>query len=191
MGKAEVLTYDGQPLESKITDKGVEINVSSVSPDAHMTVLRLKYSDGLNIADGSELDLGLKGDELILQARNAKLKGRKVALINNSFISDWARSDAESSWEMNVPAPGKYKVKIVYACKEIVENADVIELSVSGKTVSGEILATESADSFKIQELGGISLNQVGSTNCTLKFQGDKTSRDFRLMTVIFVPVTD
>lgn len=77
-------------------------------------MLRLKYS-GMEIAkptvDGPEFTV----DELILPARGAQLKGKTIRH-EGGHIGCWIDPKESVSWVLNVPAPGKFRVRALYAC---------------------------------------------------------------------------
>ncbi|MEP4808220.1 MAG: alpha-L-fucosidase, partial [Luteolibacter sp.] len=70
-GASEVSTYDGKSLPSSAAKTGLEIDLSGAEAEPHATVLRIKYSGGLKAGKAPSANLGLKGDELSLDAKDA------------------------------------------------------------------------------------------------------------------------
>lgn len=46
-GKVDAVSYQGDPLSVKSTKSGIEIDLSSIKPDAYATVIRLNYEDSV------------------------------------------------------------------------------------------------------------------------------------------------
>jgi len=187
--QAEAFTYEKTPLPVTITKDGLVIDLSSASAHPHATVLRLKYTGGRKVIESSSA-LSLTGDELILQARDAWLSGKKNKLHDNSYVGYWTDASDTAQWTLNVPAPGKYAVKVVYSCAKSHSGSDV-QLTVAGKTLTAKVGPTASWEQFEQMDFGVVNLNQVGETTCTIGF-GEHKGRDlFNLKTIIFVPVAD
>ncbi|MEN8662946.1 MAG: alpha-L-fucosidase [Lentimonas sp.] len=189
-GTLKALTHDGKPLVSSSTKAGLEIDLSSATAESHTTVLRIKYSGGRKVAKTVTLDLGVQGDELTLEAKAAKLSGKENRLQNTEYIGYWTDASDTATWTLNVPAPGKYAVKLLYACQKSCAGSTA-KLTVGGKTLTTKVSATKSWEDFKLLEMGIIDLNQVGATDCTIGFGAEKRKALFNLKLVLFVPVAD
>jgi len=145
---------------------------------------------GENIKTGAASEDFEAVDELILQARDAWLSGKKNKLHDNSYVGYWTDASDTAQWTLNVPAPGKYVVKVVYSCAKSHSGSDV-QLTVAGKTLTAKVGPTASWEQFEQMDFGVVNLNQVGETTCTIGF-GEHKGRDlFNLKTIIFVPVAD
>ncbi|MEN8862626.1 MAG: hypothetical protein ABF315_05505, partial [Lentimonas sp.] len=168
----------------------LEIDLSSATAESHTTVLRIKYSGGRKVAKTVTLDLGVQGDELTLEAKAAKLSGKENRLQNTEYIGYWTDASDTATWTLNVPAPGKYAVKLLYACQKSCAGSTA-KLTVGGKTLTTKVSATKSWEDFKLLEMGIIDLNQVGATDCTIGFGAEKRKALFNLKLVLFVPVAD
>ena len=180
-------TYAGKALEVSETKNGISIDLSSATATAHATVLRVNYS-GMSARIVSENGYQFSGDELVLQARAAKLSGKKITLENGVHIGYWSEPNATASWDLNVPAPGVFRVKALYACKKSYDGSDA-QLSIGDKTLSAKVKATRGWESFELLDFGEINLNQVGTIDCTLGFGETRKSALFNLKTLIFEPV--
>ncbi|MDF7823541.1 alpha-L-fucosidase [Pontiellaceae bacterium B12227] len=187
-GQLKAFTYTNVPLPVSIKKKGIEIDVSSLIADPYATVLRLKYSKGWKTVGSAGTALELSGDELMLQARNAVLKGKAIKLENNSHIGFWTDPMATASWTLNVPAPGMYRVKALYACAKGYAGTDA-RLTVGGKVLTAQVKPTAGWQQFELMEFGEVNLNQVGATDCTLGFGKSRSKALFNLKSVIFEPV--
>ncbi|MCP5535507.1 MAG: alpha-L-fucosidase [Akkermansiaceae bacterium] len=186
-GEIKALTYDGKPLASSATKGGLEVDLSSTTPEPQATVIRIKYSGGRKAADASSIDLGLKGNELSLLAKDAKLSGKANKLENNAYIGYWTDSSDTATWTLNVPAPGKYTVKLLYSCDKRYAGSSA-QLTVAGKTLSTLVTPTKGWKHFELMEMGDVNLDQVGDTRCTLGFGPKKGKALFNLKLVLFVP---
>lgn len=189
-GELNAFIYARKPLASFPRQGGLEVDLSSVTPEPHTTVLRIEYKGRRELIFESDIDLGLKGNELVLDAKKAKLSGKDNQLQNNEFIGFWTNASDTASWELNVPAPGKYKVKLLYACERAYAGSTA-KLTVLGKTLSAEVEATKAWDDFGLMDMGVIDLDQVGATQCTVGFGAIKGKALFNLKNVVFIPITD
>ena len=178
-------TYDGDPLPLEEGKGGLSIDVSSADEEPIATVFRLQYSDGIQVKKPTN-KIELKGDELILQASTAKLSGEKLALEKNSEIGGWGAAGDEAEWSLDVPAPGKYTVKVLYSYDFVKDSS--IELMVGGETLKKEIKPTGSKTKFKLLDLGVMNLNQVGTTTCTVRFKEQDRQVPLNLKTIYFIP---
>ena len=135
------------------------------------------------------LDLGikLKGDELILEGRKARLTGKQNRVEENSHVGFWTDPSDTASWNMEIPALGKYVVKILYACQPSYSGSDVL-MKVGGKQLTAEVTPTKGWKDFKIMSMGTLQLDQVGTTTCTVGFGERRKKALFNLKCVIFVP---
>ncbi|MDQ8179571.1 alpha-L-fucosidase [Pelagicoccus sp. SDUM812005] len=186
-GKVKATTYQGRGLAAKAGGNDLEIDLSKAKPESSATVIRLKYSGGMK-AHEQVIDLGLKGDELILEAGNAEVTGRKLVLVNKKYVSGWLDAEDRVSWTLNVPAPGKYLVKALYA-NDV--DGSPVSVTVGDQTLSGKIEASGSKNQYQLTELGHMELNQVGATNCSISFDRPSGKRILRFKTLIFVPVEE
>ena len=186
-GKVETFTYKGESLPVTAGEIGIEIDISSVTPDPYATVLRVKYQDwkALNLApDGVEFT----GDELILRARDAQLHGEDLRLRDSGYISRWIKRENKVSWTLNVPAPGKFKVSALYACADGYQGSDA-KLSVGGQTLTVSVPVTAGWGLYNVLDFGEITLDQVGPTECVLGYGKIKKKSLFDLKAIVFRPV--
>jgi alpha-L-fucosidase len=184
----QVLTYDGNPLAATATNAGLEIDLSSATPEAQATVLRIQYSGRQTVAKAATLDLGLKGDELTLGAKEAKLNGKAIRFKDDEYIGYWTNASDTAAWTLNVPAPEKYTVSLLYSCAPGYQGSTA-KLTIGDKTITASVPATKGWDNFERMELGIIDLNQVGTTKCTIGFGDKKGKALFNLKLVIFTPI--
>ncbi|MDP4777242.1 MAG: hypothetical protein NWR76_04790, partial [Opitutales bacterium] len=131
-----------------------------------------------------------KGDELMLQATNAKLHGSTIRMQADSYIGFWTDSKETASWTLNVPAPGTYAVKYLYSCAKGYGGSDVL-LRVGGQSLSAQVQPTKDWEDFQLLEAGTIKLNQVGTANATVGFGKQQGKALFNLKAVIFEPISD
>lgn len=192
MGEFKAYTYQGKQLPVSAVNNNIKIDVSSVNPSKYATVLRIKYSGGIQKINktSSIIGLDLKGDELVLQASEAKLTGNKNKIYQNSYIGSWTSHSDTASWKFDVPAPGKYLVKVIYACDEKSSGGDVM-VKVDGNTITKTVTSTKGWQDYQLLEIGTLNLNQVGSTTCTIGFGNKKSQTLFNLKSVLLIPVTD
>lgn len=189
--KAEAATYGGSALPVTVTKAGLEIDVSSTTAIPLATVLRISYR-GVRKADAPPVDVGLKlkGDELTLQAPAAKLSGKVNRLQHNSYIGFWTDPSDTASWTLNIPAPEKFAVKVLYACDKQYSGSDV-RLTIGGKTLTARVTPTQNWETFKLLDLGIVELNKVGTVDCTVGFGKTKGKALLNLKSIYFVPVTE
>ena len=187
-GTFAAFTYGGKPLDVSSVTGGLEIDLTPTVSEPHATVLRIKYKGGLKIASASSVDLGLKGNELVLEAKQARLSGKVNRLEKNQHIGYWSDASDTASWTLNVPAPGNYAVKLLYSCEKPYAGSTA-ELTVDGKTLSAEVKPSKGWEDFELMELGEINLAQVGATSCTVGFGEKKGKALFNLKSVLFVPI--
>ncbi|MEP2776158.1 MAG: alpha-L-fucosidase [Luteolibacter sp.] len=186
-GASEVSTYDGKSLPSSAAKTGLEIDLSGAEAEPHATVLRIKYSGGLKAGKAPSANLGLKGDELSLDAKDAKLNGDTIQLQGNEYIGFWTDPADSATWNLDIPAPGKYTVKLLYSCDKRYAGSTA-ELKVGNKTITAKVPATKNWDTFELMEMGVLDLNQVGTTPCTLGFGDEPKKALFNLKLVLLVP---
>ncbi len=186
---AEASTYAGASLPATVTKAGLEINVSSAKAIPLATVLRISYR-GVRKASAPAADVGLKlkGDELMLQATAARLRGKENRLQHNSYIGYWTDPSDTASWTLNVPAPETYAVKLLYACDKRFSGSDV-QLTIGGKTLTAKVTPTKNWETFKLMDLGVVKLDKVGTVDCTVGFGKTKGKALLNLKSVVFVPV--
>ncbi len=187
LAEAQAYTYDQQVLPLIRTKKGPVIELSTLEPTEYATVLRLEY-EGLQSAKASGEGYSFSGDELVLQASAANLSGPEIKLVDNSYIGFWTDPKATATWEMNVPAPGTFRVKALYACAAKYAGSEV-QLRLDGTTLSATVPATKNWNRYELLDLGEIELNQVGSFDCQVGFGKAQKDALFNLKTLIFEPV--
>jgi alpha-L-fucosidase len=183
----EVSSLAGVPVPVSTTDSGVIMDLSGVTADPYATVLKLKYS-GMQIVDEAKEAFEFSGDELVLQARAAKVTGESLKLENGTHLGYWTNPADTASWMLNVPAPGTFRVKVLYACDKTFSGSDAC-LKIDGKTLTAKVKATGGWDTYKLLELGEVELNKVGAVECTLGFGTAREKALFNLKTIIFDPV--
>jgi alpha-L-fucosidase len=186
--QAEAFTDDGASLPVTVTPAGLKIDLSSVAATPLATVLRIKYSGMQKAAAAPSVELGLTGNELVLQAPAARLSGKVNKLEDNTHIGFWTDPSDTATWTLNVPAPETYTVKILYACDENFSGSDV-QLTVGGKTLAATVAPTKGWTNFELMNLGVVELNQVGATDCTVGFGKNQKKALFNLKAVLFVPI--
>jgi alpha-L-fucosidase len=185
-GKVEAFA-EGQLLPITTVKDGVEVDLSAVIGDPYATVLKLTYSD-MQMVEPAVDGYDFSGNELVLDARLASLKGNTVKLQGGSHIGYWTNPADTASWTLNVPAPGTFKVKALYSCAKNYAGSDA-KLTVAGTTLTATVKATADWESFDVQELGQITLNDVGTTEVTLGFGPTRKKALFNLKALIFEPV--
>ncbi len=186
-GKLEAFTYKNAPLPVSTARTGIEIDVSSVTADSRATVLRLKYEDWKAV-DAAAAVLDLSGDELVLQARVAKLKGKTIRFEKGSHLGYWTNPADTASWTLNVAAPGTFRVKALYACAEGYQGSDA-QVTVDGKVLTASVKLTGGWDQFEELDFGEVTLDRVGATTCTVGFGKTRKKALFNLKTVVLDPV--
>lgn len=189
--EVNVTTYDGAALPSTLSEAGLEIDVSSATPTPNATVLRIAYKGLKKVKTSKVLGLKLSGNELFLDATDAKLSGKVNVLQDNAYIGFWTDASDTATWTLNVPAPGKFAVKFIYSCPKAYAGSDA-ELTVSGKTLTGEVPASKGPwEYFELMDFGVVELDQVGTTQCTIGFGEKKGKALFNLKAVLFVPLVE
>ncbi|MGJ8633003.1 MAG: alpha-L-fucosidase [Luteolibacter sp.] len=187
-GSVEATTYDGAALPVELAKDGITVKLSSTEAKPHATVLRLKYSGGIKVKKPTNT-LELKGDELILQAPKAKLAGKELSLKNNTLVAGWKVAADQAEWSLDIPAPGKYDVKVLYSY-DFVKPSE-ITLSVGDRILKEQINPTGSQTKFKLIDLGEMNLDEVGTTTCTVSFAEMQGTALMNLKTIYFVPVSE
>ena len=187
--KVVASTYDGKPLPIMIKDGGLELDLTGVEPMKHATVLRIKY-DGLEAIPAPSVDLGLKGNELILQAVDAKRSGEKVILKGKEYLGFTRKPLEHASWSLNVPAPGKYQVKILYSGTH--RKGEVgASFAVGAQNLNVKLPVTDAMDTYSLVDMGVLDLQQVGAVHCQLIFRGLSKADLYHVKTIILVPLTE
>ena len=189
-GALNATSYEGKHLPTTVGPDGVTIDLSEVVQLPAVTVLRLRYSGGMEQKPKAN-ELELNGDEIVLGAPDAKLTGANITLEGNSHIGSWTEPDAMATWAMDVPAPGRYAISVLYACTEDYGGSDVV-VSVGRQRVTAQVPANSTSwTDFKVLQLGEMELNQVGDTVCTVGFGENKGKALFNLKTVILAPIAE
>ncbi|MBK1825537.1 alpha-L-fucosidase [Haloferula rosea] len=186
LGQADVSTFAGKVLAASHTKEGISIDLSSVEANDYATVLRVDYKT-MSPQPVSTADHQFSGDELVLQARDAKLSGPEIKLENGTQIGYWTEPDATASWALNVPAPDVFRVKALYACDRRYAGSDA-RLSIGGQTLEASVKPTQGWKDYQLLDFGEIKLNQVGVTDCTLGFGKTRKSALFNLKMLILEP---
>ncbi|MDQ8208233.1 alpha-L-fucosidase [Coraliomargarita sp. SDUM461003] len=184
---AQVYSYDQRALAMIRSKQGLDIELGSLAPTEYATVLRLDY-EGLQTVKAAPEGYSFSGDELVLQAAAAKLNGPDIKLVDNSHIGFWTDPQASATWEMNVPAPGSFRVKAVYACAGKFAGSEV-QLKLDGTTLRATVPATKNWNTYELLDLGEIELNQVGTFDCEVGFGKVREDALFNLKTLIFVSI--
>ncbi|MGJ8639209.1 MAG: alpha-L-fucosidase [Opitutaceae bacterium] len=183
----QAFNYDQQKLPLSSADERMVIDVSSVESTDYATVLRLKYT-GMQTVKPLIEGYAFTGDELILQAGGAELRGKEIKLVDNSHIGFWTDPNATATWEMNVPAPGVFRVKALYSCIKKYAGSEA-QLTMDGTTLTAAVKSTKNWNSYQLLDLGEIELKQVGTFDCQVGFGQVRKEGLFNLKTLIFEPV--
>lgn len=128
------------------------------------------------------------GDELLLQARDAKLAGKAIKLEDGAEIGHWTDPSATASWDLNVPAPDVFRVKALYSCKKEYAGSDA-RLRVGDATLHARVKPTGGWNRYELLDFGEVKLDQVGAIACELGFGKTRKEALFNLKTLIFDPV--
>lgn len=184
----QVTSYGGDDIASSPGKGGLKVDLSTATQTPHATVFRINYSGLKKGKADRSVDLQLKGDELFLQATDAKLKGSEIKLQDNSYIGFWTESGETATWTLNVPAPGTYAVKYLYSCAKGYEGSDAL-LDIGGRQLSASVSPTKKWESFELLEAGKIKLDQVGAVKATVGFGKKKGKALFNLKSIIFEPI--
>jgi alpha-L-fucosidase len=188
--QAAASTYEGAPFPATIAKAGLEIDLSTAKAAAHATVLRLRYQGIGKLQVAPAAAIALEGDELTLEARAARLSGKVNKLEDNSHIGFWSDPSDTATWTLDVPAPGTFQVKALYACDKRYSGSDV-KLSVGGKTLTAKVVPTKGWRNFELMDLGVVELDQVGATDCTVGFGAEQKKALFNLKSILFVPLAE
>ncbi len=181
--------YEGQPLPTTTQKNGIEIDLSSITPNEYATVVRVKYN-GLRKLKSEGPDLKLAGNELILQASDANYQKRKLIKPSDDFIAFSFRPKVEANWALNVPAPSKYQVKMLYSCIGHTKKTKAVITAGSAK-IESWLEPTPGLDAYNLLELGIIELDQVGAIQAKLSFQDMARHSHYQIKSIIFVPVSE
>jgi len=187
--EANAFTYGKEALPTEKTKKGTSIDLTSFQATPHASVIRLKYTD-MKLSQTTSDAYKFTGDELVLQAREAKLSGNKIALQDGKKIGLWTDAQATATWTLNVPAPGVFKVKALYSCDKKYAGSDA-KLTVDGKTMIAKVKPTKDWKTYEVMDLGKITLNKVGAIDCTLGFGENQKDALFNLKSLIFEPMAE
>ncbi|MGJ8677548.1 MAG: alpha-L-fucosidase [Akkermansiaceae bacterium] len=181
-------SYDGTELSIKNQGANLQVDLNSLKAHPQATVLRIKYSGGLILKKDESDSLKLEGNELILEAKQAKISGNSLTL-KDSSIRGWGKDDGGATWSLNVPAPSKYEVKILYSSSS--KFAAQASLTVGSQSASGKVQPTGDNKKFKVATLGEVTLNQVGTTTCELAIVSRNGKSDLSIKNIYFVPVPE
>jgi alpha-L-fucosidase len=189
--EVKVTTYEGVTLPSTLSGAGLAIDLSPAKPTPHTTVLRIAYRGLQKSKSGKVVSLKLSGNELYLDAPDAKLSGKVNVLQSHTYIGYWTDPSDTATWTVDVPAPGKYAVKFLYSCPKAYAGSDV-KLTISGQSMTAKVPASKGRwEDFELLDLGLIELNQVGTTECTIGFGQKKGKALFNLKAVVFIPIDE
>lgn len=183
-----VTGYGGDGIPSSMGKGGLKVDLSGATQTPQATVFRINYSGLKKGKADHSVDLKLKGDELFLQATDAKLNGSEIKLQDKGYIGFWTEPGEAATWTLNVPAPGTYAVKYLYSCAKGYEGSDVL-LDVGGRQLSASVSPTRKWESFELLEAGKIELDQVGAVKATVGFGKKKGKALFNLKSIIFEPI--
>ena len=182
-------TYSGDSLPILGAKNSLPIQVSFVEATPYVTVLRLDYS-GMRVRPAEVEGYKFTGDELVLQAAAAKLKGKEIKFEEGKHIGYWTDPKATATWALNVPAPGAFRVKALYACDAKYAGSEA-KLTIGKKALTSIVNPTKGWSSYELLDLGEINLNQVGTVDCSLGFGTVHKAALFNLKTLIFEPVAE
>ncbi|MGJ8654517.1 MAG: alpha-L-fucosidase [Opitutaceae bacterium] len=185
----EASTFSGDSLSIIDAKSGLSIEVSSTESTPYATVLRIDYK-GMKVSAPAVDGYQFSGDELVLQANAATLKGEAIKLEEGKHIGYWTDPEATASWDLNVPSPTVVRVKALYACDSNYAGSEA-KLTIGTKTLTATVEPTKNWNTYGLLDFGEINLNQVGTIDCTLGFGAVQKSALFNLKTLIFVPVEE
>jgi alpha-L-fucosidase len=149
------------PLET--SERGIDIDISNKAfKDDDNTVIVLEAEGRSLAALGTFPE---KDGTFRLVAGDAALKGDRLALslTEEPYINTWMGADS-AEWKINVPAEGKYKLVLNYACTDqsagstIHINAGPISGRPSG--IAGAVLTTGGWDAFRDWSPGILNLSK-------------------------------
>jgi putative heme-binding domain-containing protein len=93
-----------------------------------------------------------------LSATAARIYGRTAAFEpTHQNIGYWGSADDSASWTVDVPAEGKFKVLLDYACANGAAG-NTFAIDIAGKTLTGKISGTGTWDNYSEVELATVSL---------------------------------
>ena len=144
-------------------NKGIDIDVSNAAfRDKDNTVIVLD-AQGVSLAD-----LGIFPAEdgaYELAAGDARLKGERLdlSLTEQPYINTWMAADS-AEWMLNVPAGGKYKVVLNYACTDQSAGSTIFIsaglMNTRAQAMKGVVGTTGGWDAFRDWDAGVLQLSK-------------------------------
>lgn len=137
----------------------------------------------LKSLDNGVVQPGTNGS-LILDAGRAQTRGiiEVVAKFGRAVIGHWTNPANDTSWQVNFPKPGEYKVTAVYSAATVgAASPSTLVLSVAGQRASLKVNRTEGWGDFKTAEVGTISVQAAGITEAKAVPLKDKNWKDINL----------
>ncbi len=125
-----------------------------------------------------------------LFATEGRIYGPSVVLEERyRNLGFWASSDDRVEWTLNVPASGKYRVTIDYACDNSVAGDRCMAQS-AGQSVGGVVEGTSGWDNYRRKTLGIIEL-EAGVTELVFRSDGRVSQFLLDLRGVILSPQSE
>src|SRR5690606_19004839 len=103
----------------------------------------------------------IKGSEsgsLQLAAVHARIYGPKVIFeAKYKNLGWWQHADDVAEWSLAIPAAGKYRVLLDYACDGSAAG-NTLQLAIGGQTLLYKVPATGTWDDYRTREIGTVEL---------------------------------
>ncbi len=124
---------------------------------------------------------------LELTAAKARIFGSRLIFeVKYQNLGWWMRPDDRAEWTCEVPATGKYRVKLDYACVDSAAGNEFV-LKVAGHELRGKVAGTGTWDDYRQVDIGAIELT-AGSCEVSMQSAGQIHEAVFDLRTVILKP---
>lgn len=187
-GTIGATTYGGRSLPAQVVEEDLVIDISSMNRWEHATVLRIPYEGGLSLAAVSN-ELELQGNELVLSLSAAELSGESLELVDRQLAVGWRGPSDYAKWMLEVPAPGKYTVKLLYGYE--FRKKTEMTLRVGEQMLTSEVPPAGARANLKLLDVGVIEFEEVGTAPCSLRFAAMAGGAMMTLKTVYFVPLDE
>jgi alpha-L-fucosidase len=106
-----------------------------------------------------------------LLATNARIYGPKLVYETKyKNLGWWQSADDAAEWSLQIPAAGKYRVTLDYAC-EASAAGDTLQLAIGGQTVLFKVPSTGTWDDYVEKAIGIIELD-AGPAEASVRSNG-------------------
>lgn len=165
---AALLTDPKTPLPVHATQRGLEIQVPSVAPNADATVIALEPAGSLQFAVVPVPKQANDGTIRLLPNDVDIVGAAGIEGETELNIGHWNSTKDVVSWKIDVDQPGKFDVALLYAAANDRAGA-TFTFAVGDQALHGTVEPTKSSNDYQVMKLGTVQIDKFGVLTFTIK----------------------